>query len=48
MEVFWIARIRDEMKFTQIDDLKKQIELDKQYAAEFFTKKNHVLLDFFQ
>lgn len=47
MEVFWIERIRDERKFDSKEALKKQIDLDKQYALDFFREKNNTLLDFF-
>ncbi len=34
--VDWCTRIRDERKFAGIDELKKQIQLDKETAIEFF------------
>ena len=48
MEVFWIQHIRHEMKFESVEDLKKQLNLDKQFAYEYFSKKHSTLLDFFQ
>lgn len=47
MEVFWIERIRDERKFDGTDALKAQIDLDKQYAINYFQEKQSRLLDFF-
>lgn len=38
--VDWCTRIRDEQKFSGIDELKKQIQLDKETAIEFFNTQD--------
>ncbi len=38
--VDWCMRIRDEQKFSGIDELKKQIQLDKETAIEFFNTQH--------
>lgn len=40
VEVEWHERIRDEQKFSGIDELKAQIQQDKRTAEQFFTRIN--------
>lgn len=40
VDVEWYQRIRDEQKFSGIDELKQQIERDKETAIEFFKSLN--------
>ncbi|WP_332690316.1 bifunctional riboflavin kinase/FAD synthetase [Halalkalibacter lacteus] len=40
VEVYWYWRIRSEQKFSSVDDLIKQITLDKEEAITFLTSKS--------
>lgn len=39
LHIEFLQKIRNEQKFNSLEQLKKQIELDEQYAQNFFTKK---------
>ena len=40
LTLFFVDRIRDEMKFPNLETLKHQISLDKQQIIELFSKRN--------